>query len=69
MTARGGHDTGVETCAIHDWTCIWCEMTPPICGSCRPTARCPADDRLHACACNARDHGPAEVGERTTAPV
>jgi hypothetical protein len=69
MTAYGGQDAGDEACAIHDWTCIWCSMTPPICGSCRPTAPCPADGRLHACACNARNHARDQAAERTAAPV
>jgi hypothetical protein len=47
----------VDTCKLHAWTCIWCSMTPPICGSCRPvTPPCPANDRIHTCACRARGH-------------
>lgn len=46
-----------DTCKLHAWTCIWCSMTPPICGSCRPvTPPCPANDRIHTCACRARGH-------------
>lgn len=46
-----------ETCEMHVWTCIWCSMTPPICGSCRPvTPPCPANGRVHTCACSATYH-------------
>jgi hypothetical protein len=32
-------------------------MTPPICGSCRPvTPPCPANGRVHTCACSATYH-------------
>lgn len=46
-----------ETCALHVWTCIWCAMTPPICGSCRPvTPPCPGSGLVHICACRTRLH-------------
>lgn len=46
-----------ETCLMHDWTCIWCSMNPPICGSCRPvTPPCPANGLIHVCACHSREH-------------
>jgi len=46
-----------DTCTLHAWTCIWCSMTPPICGSCRPvTPPCPASGLVHVCACRARLH-------------
>jgi hypothetical protein len=48
----------VDTCALHTWTCIWCSMTPPICGSCRPvTPPCPATGAIHTCACRSDAHG------------
>lgn len=51
------HEVPVDTCRLHSWTCIWCSMSPPICGSCRPvTPPCPANDRIHTCACRARGH-------------
>jgi hypothetical protein len=51
-----------ETCALHSWTCIWCSMTPPICGSCRPvTPPCPANGRVHTCACRGRLHAVADA--------
>jgi len=47
-----------DTCEAHAWTCIWCSMEPPICGSCRPvTPPCPANGLIHTCACRERDHG------------
>jgi len=47
----------VETCSLHAWTCIWCSMTPPICGSCRPvTPPCPATGDIHTCACSSSLH-------------
>jgi hypothetical protein len=52
----------LDTCKLHDWTCIWCSMSPPICGSCRPvTPPCPANDRIHTCACRAREHAKVEA--------
>ena len=46
-----------QTCTVHVWTCIWCSMTPPICGSCRPvTPPCPASGEIHVCACRTREH-------------
>jgi hypothetical protein len=46
-----------QTCTVHVWTCIWCSMSPPICGSCRPvTPPCPASGRVHVCACRSRVH-------------
>jgi len=51
-------DASPETCETHSWTCIWCSMEPPICGSCRPvTPPCPANGRIHTCACRDREHG------------
>jgi hypothetical protein len=50
-------DATSQTCAVHVWTCIWCSMTPPICGSCRPvTPPCQATGQIHVCACRARLH-------------
>lgn len=50
-------ETPPETCEVHVWTCIWCSMTPPICGSCRPvTPPCPANGLIHVCACRTRLH-------------
>lgn len=47
----------IDTCTLHVWTCIWCAMTPPICGSCRPmTPPCPASGFVHVCACRTRLH-------------
>jgi hypothetical protein len=55
---HGSQDLAAETCTIHAWTCIWCSMSPPICGSCRPvTPPCPASGRIHSCACRERRHG------------
>ncbi|HSE71364.1 MAG TPA: hypothetical protein VLA97_11455 [Nocardioidaceae bacterium] len=66
---RRGHDdeTPTETCRLHAWTCIWCSMEPPICGSCRPvTPPCPANGLIHTCACRNRLHAPAqESAERS----
>jgi hypothetical protein len=57
----GPHDLETETCTIHAWTCIWCSMSPPICGSCRPvTPPCPANGRIHACACRERRHAQSD---------
>jgi hypothetical protein len=48
---------GSATCETHSWTCIWCSMEPPICGSCRPvTPPCPANGRIHTCACREKEH-------------
>ncbi len=50
-------EADAETCEMHEWTCIWCSMTPPICGSCRPvTPPCPANGGIHTCACRERQH-------------
>lgn len=51
-------EESTDTCEMHEWTCIWCSMTPPICGSCRPvTPPCPANGLIHTCACRERQHG------------
>lgn len=53
-----GPSAGHDTCEMHSWTCIWCSMEPPICGSCRPvTPPCPANGGIHTCACRERAHG------------
>lgn len=52
-----GDQVGLDTCPMHAWTCIWCSMEPPICGSCRPlTPPCPANGQIHVCACHSRQH-------------
>lgn len=57
VSAAEDEQTPGETCSIHEWTCIWCSMSPPICGSCRPvTPPCPANGHVHTCACRARRH-------------
>ncbi len=53
----GDPEAPADTCQVHVWTCIWCAMTPPICGSCRPvTPPCPASGLVHTCACSAPVH-------------
>lgn len=54
---EGDDQSPADTCQVHVWTCIWCAMTPPICGSCRPvTPPCPATGMVHLCACRTRLH-------------
>jgi hypothetical protein len=66
FTPREDDQLLTDTCDVHDWTCIWCSMTPPICGSCRPTTPpCPANGRIHTCACTSALHAGRDDVERS----